>query len=181
MTKNLKLKNITAAIGIVLGLCITPLLSQAQEYEPWTGAISGTTFDLGNGTNLKNIRRLLNEGKTEAAVRVSKKTLAALENGFRTGHVSESFYDAYNALCISLTANGEYEEAMDACNSAIKQYPSRWMALNSRGSLNFKSGKFDAALSDYQKALKGAPNTTLITRVLEHNVEISQAKIASNR
>ncbi len=180
MTGNFKLKNITAALGLILGLCLTPLLSQAQEYEPWTGSIAGTTFDLGNGANLKHIRRLLNEGKTEDAVRVSRKTLKSLGD-FRTGHVSESFYDAYNALCLSLTANGEYEEAMDACNTAIKQYPGRWMALNSRGSLNFKTGKFDNALSDYQNALLGAPSETHISRVIEHNIKISQGKMSSNR
>ena len=181
MTKNFKLKNIAVSIGIFVGLCLTPLLSQAQEYQPWTGTVSGTTFDFGNGGNLSNIRRLLNEGKTEDAVRVSRKTIVNLEAGFRTGQITKSFYDAYNALCLSLTANGEYEEAMDACNTAIKQHPSRWNALNSRGSLNYKSGKFSAALNDYQSALRSAPKTGQISRVIEHNIKISQGMMSSNR
>jgi tetratricopeptide (TPR) repeat protein len=181
MTYTLNIKKIRATTAIILGLIAAPALSQAQEHEEWTGTNVGTTFDWGNNSSLKDIRKDLNDVKIEEAVRKARKFVASVNNDRRSGQVSESTYGAYNALCISLTANGDYDEALDVCNTAIMQYPKRWQAINSRGSLNYRSGKYDEALRDYQDALSKAPSSSNIQRVLQHNVEISQAKIATNR
>jgi tetratricopeptide (TPR) repeat protein len=181
--KNVKfstLKTLTAGASILLGLIGLTNNVQAQVVEPWTGAIVGSTIDLGNGGTLAQIRDLINQGKTEDAVRISKKFIQSLEQNKRSGKTTYLTYDAYNALCISLTANKNYSEAMDACNAAIKDNPKRWQAFNSRGSLNYKTEKYAAALNDYKEAQSKAPSSSNITNLITHNIKISQDKIASN-
>ncbi len=167
-------------LGILAGINLSLTFSNAQEYEPWTGAVVGANIYLGNNSSLKDIRRLINEGKTENAVRESRKFIDRLERDSRSGKTSRYEYDAYNALCISLTSNGEYQEAGDACNYAIEMAPSRWQAINSRGTLNYKNGKYEQALNDYRSALEKAPSVDRIRRIIKHNVSISEARVSGN-
>ena len=154
--------------------------SNAQEYEPWTGSVVGASINLGNHDTLVHIRKLINEGKTVGAVRESEKFINSLNSLSRGGKTTRYLYDAYNALCISLTANKEYQKATQACNFAIEDTPSRWQAFNSRGSMNYRNGSFSAALADYRQALENAPKTKHIRRIIEHNVRISEARVSGN-
>ncbi|MCP5381309.1 MAG: hypothetical protein H6912_02990 [Kordiimonadaceae bacterium] len=156
-------------------------LARSQNYEPWTGAVVGARIDFSKDDALDKIRKLINEGDTIGAVREANKIVSSLAQIERGGAAETIFrYDAYNAYCISLTANKEYEKAMEACNEAIKQLPSRWQAFNSRGSLNYKTENFKQALSDYQSALGRAPDAPQIKRLLEHNIKIAEVRVSGN-
>ena len=175
-----KITNIVILLSIFLGTYLSYSISHAQEYEPWTGAVVGANIHLGNSETLKSIRRMINEGKTDDAVRESRKFIERLEINSRSGATSRYEYDAYNALCISLTSNKQFEEAIEACDTAIEISPSRWEALNSRGTLNYKTGQYTQALNDYRLALEKAPDTGRIRKVIEHNINISESRVSGN-
>lgn len=169
-----------ASLIAALIYTLVPNPSYAQDYEPWTGAVTGATIHLGNGEELSRIRKLLNEGKTKDAVRLARRFIDTLSMNQRSGRTSNLFYDGYNALCISLTSDKQFSEAMKACDAAIEHSPNRWQAINSRGSLNYISGNFNDALRDYQKAYEMSPDVNRIKKIIEHNIEISRARVAGN-
>lgn len=175
-----KLNKILLGAGLLISFVATPATASAQNIDPWTGSVPGENIDFSQGETLKRIRTLINRGDTDDAVRISQRFVDTLMSG-RSGPTNSILYDAYNALCVSLTSNKQYEDAMKACGSAIDMTPNRWQAINSRGSLNFRTGKYSEALNDYKKALEMAPNRNSdITTVLEHNIKISQSKLSSN-
>lgn len=178
MFKYLKNKVFMTA-AFVFFLSIVSSVS-AQNYEPWTGAVVGARIDFYGNETLNTIRKLINEGDTIGAVREAKKLVTRLSQIERGGEETNLKYDAYNVLCLSLTANKEYEEAMKACNEAIMQSPARWQAFNSRGSLNYKTENFNQALSDYKNALDFAPEAPQIIRILNHNIKLAEARINNN-
>lgn len=167
-------------IFIVLSIMLGIPLSQAQEYEPWTGSVTGATVHFGTHESLRSIRRLINEGKTAEAVLMSEVFLNQLARNDRSGQTAQYRYDAFNALCLSLTADKQYDNAIVACDNAIEHSPQRWQAYNSRGSLNYKSGKYENALNDYKMALENAPNLTGIRKIIEHNIKISLSRVSNN-
>ncbi|MBL4601531.1 MAG: tetratricopeptide repeat protein [Emcibacteraceae bacterium] len=174
------IKNIPSVI-IFFAFCLLATISNAQQLEPWLGAVVGETIHLGNDNRLSTVRRLINEGNTEGAVREAKKlvTTLKLSKMYRASQRTRYRYNIYNALCISLTSNNEYEDALAACNEAIDSDPHRWHAINSRGSLNYKMGNYTKALTDYQRALNKAPERKRIKRIIEHNIKISEARISN--
>lgn len=173
-------KKMVVGAGMLLALIAPSTFVQAQVVEPWTGTVVGSNIDLASGNTLNGIRAMLNRGETENAVRTSKRYVNELTSESRSGRTSNLLYDAYNALCISLSANSEYDDALEACNNAIDHTPKRWLAFNSRGTLNYKSGNYAEALSDYRSALENAPDQSSTTRVIEHNIRISEARISGN-
>ncbi len=178
MINQLKLKYIVA--GTVMAVGMVTNANAQTAIDPWTGAIPGDTYRFSSDDSLKNIRKLLNEGKIDEAVTFARANVQSIEQESRSGKTSSLRYDAYNALCISLTAKSSYDEAKEACNTAIKDSPNRWMAYNSRGTLNLKMGNFPEAVSDYNMALNNAPSSSDIRSILEHNVSLAQNKISSN-
>lgn len=179
--KIMTFKKIAIGAGMLLALSVNSATVQAQTVvEPWTGAIVGYNIDLNSGNALNSIRSMINRGEIENAVRSAKRYVRELNRESRSGKTNIILYDAYNALCISLTANIEYEDALEACNNAIEHTPNRWLAFNSRGTLNYKTEKYTDALSDYRAALENAPDQASATRVIEHNIRISEARISGN-
>ena len=176
----MRVRNLTLLLSMVVYGLLGHTSSFGQEYEPWTGAVAGSNIHLGSNENLKSVGRLINRGRTEGAVRAASRYLDSLTSNQRSGRTSTYVYDAYNALCIALTADKQFDKAMEACDQAIEMSPARWQAINSRGSLNYKTGKYEAALNDYREALEKAPNLTRVRKIIEHNVEISQARVMGN-
>lgn len=168
--------------SLIAAFCLLTLTNTgyAQDYEPWTGAVPGANINLGSGEELIRVRTLINEGKTSDAVRLARRFVESFSINERSGRTSRFLYDGYNALCISLTADKQFSEAMDACNAAINHSPKRWQAINSRGSLNYTSENFEAALRDYKKAYEMSPDVDRIKKIIEHNIKISQARVDEN-
>jgi tetratricopeptide (TPR) repeat protein len=177
--KNITFKNIITSAALVFGLSTTIAISQTAT-EPWTGTIPGDTIYFSSGDNLKQIRTLLNEGKVEKAVVFARQNVKSIDGEKRSGKTSMQRYDAYNALCLALTAQQKYDDAKEACNTAIKDSPDRWMAYNSRGSLNLRMGSFSESSNDYSMAMKNAPSSGNFKSILEHNMNLAQNRISPN-
>ena len=93
---------------IFIGLIIGASAAQAQEYEPWTGSVSGATIHFGTHDSLVSVRRLINEGKTTEAVLMAEVFVKQLSRNDRSGQTVRYKYDAFNALCLSLTADKQF-------------------------------------------------------------------------
>lgn len=59
---------------------------------------------------------------------------------------------AYTNLCYAYAATGAYDEALEACNSALERDDDAWRALNNRGAAQWLAGDHVAASSDFQAA-----------------------------
>lgn len=75
---------------------------------------------------------------------------------------------AYSNLCAALGAQGEYETALEACNSALEIAPQNWQALSNRASVNWLSGNTDLVSADITKAQELASDAPEIA----HNVKV---------
>lgn len=116
---------------------------------------------------IAEIRKLLQNDKADEAVEVA-------EGLMRRGDMPARYrYDALNALCVARTQQGSLDAAMDACSTAIAMMPSRWEALNSRGTVYLLSGNIDDAIADYQRALKAAPGVA----VIEYNLKLAEQRL----
>lgn len=169
----LNIKNTFTSIAIIAGISLSTTSAFAQSaIEPWTGAIPGDTIYFSNNDGLKQIRKMLNDGKIEKAVTFAEAYVKSADANSRSGKTSSMRYDAYNALCLAYTAQKNYDDAREACNTAIKDTPKGWLAYNSRGSLNLKTGNVSDASSDYRMALENAPEKGDIRTILEHNMNL---------
>ena len=121
------------------------------------------------------IRLLLQEGKKERAVEKARDYVESLEN-VRGAEAKQRRYYGLNALCAALTSTGELNEAIDTCSQAIALYPTRWLALNSRGTAYYVSGQIDLALMDYRKALSQKGVSEAVTNLIQHNIRLAEAK-----
>jgi len=121
------------------------------------------------------IRLLLQEGKKERAVEKARGYVASLEN-VRGAEAKQRRYYGLSALCAALTSTGELNEAIDACGQAIALYPTRWQALNNRGTAHYVSGQFDLALTDYRKALDQMGLSESVADLLQHNIRLAEDK-----
>lgn len=174
LKKNKMTKVLAISAALIAG---SGTLATAQNaIEPWTGAVAGSNIQMPGDTSLQTIRRLLNEGKIDRAVNQAKRNVASIESESRSGKTTTLRYDAYNALCIALSAQQNHQEAIGACDEAIKDSPKRWMAYNSRGTANLRMGNYSTALNDYSMALNNAPGSSNIKSVLEHNMEVARNK-----
>ena len=115
---------------------------------------------------IAKIRKLLQENKADRAVEMAEGLL-------RLDMPARYRYDALNALCVARTQQGSIDAAMKACSKAIAMMPSRWEALNSRGTAYLLSGNIDDAIADYQRALKVAPGS----EVIEHNLQLAEQRL----
>jgi len=129
------------------------------------------------------IQALLDEDRTEEAVSLAR---AYVESTLRHVAVGEGDtlperYFALNSLCIALTVQRAFDEAIDICDRAIRVAPERWTAINSRGTANFAAGRFAAALTDYRQALAVSPEDAAIRATIEHNIGLTEARLASRQ
>lgn len=76
---------------------------------------------------------------------------------------------AYSNLCVALTGERKFFEALDACNKAVDLRPRQWSFYNNRANVYFYQGKFDRALAEYYKAMAFSSGGS----VLMHNIGVA--------
>jgi Flp pilus assembly protein TadD len=102
---------------------------------------------------------------------------ALAQEALRSGELMPSNVPAaYNNLCIGLTGQGKFDEAMAACDKAIELKPRQWSFYNNRGNIYFYRSEFDRALAEYYKAMTFSPGD----EVLLQNIALS-LKVRKNR
>ena len=136
---------------------------------------SESVFWLKQPNEINNILSLIQEGKKERAVEKARDYVASLENAIGAEGKQRRYY-AFTALCGALTSTGELSEAIDTCSQAITLYPTRWQALNNRGTAYYVSGQMDLALTDYRQALNQTGISEEETYLIQRNIELAEAK-----
>jgi Flp pilus assembly protein TadD len=124
---------------------------------------------------ITDIRLLLQEGEKERAVEKARAYVASLEN-VDGAEARRRRYYALSALCAALTSIGRLDEAIDSCSQAIALYPTHWQALNNRGTAYYVSGQIDLALTDYRQALSQVHGSETLTKLVQHNIGLAEAK-----
>jgi tetratricopeptide (TPR) repeat protein len=89
--------------------------------------------------------------------RLKKEYEAALKDFDQTLRLDPRHAGAYNNRCTLRAITGQLKEAVADCDQSLKLRASA-DALASRGLANLKLGQVDAAIRDYDAALKLAPN-----------------------
>mgnify|MGYP006442660495 FL=1 len=116
-------------------------------------------FGPGNGL-VNDAAHALDREKWDKGVGLARQAL-------RSGSLTPTNVPAaLNNLCIGLTGQGHYDEALETCNRAIGKKPREWSFYNNRANIHFYQEKYDRALSDYYKALTFSPgDDVLITNI----------------
>lgn len=116
-------------------------------------------FSRGNGL-VNDSAHALDRGKWDKGVTLARQAL-------RSGELSpNNMPAALNNLCIGLTGQGQYDEALETCNRAITKRPREWSFYNNRANIHFYQEQYNQALSDYYKALTFSPgDDVLITNI----------------
>ncbi len=116
-------------------------------------------FSRGNGL-INEAAHALDRGKWDKGVSRARQAL-------KSGELTPRNVPApLNNLCIGLTGQGYYDEALDTCNKAIDKRPREWSFYNNRANIHFRRAQYDRALSDYYKALTYSPgDDVLITNI----------------
>ncbi len=137
-------------IGITAAVMMAALGSQT---------VSAQMFSRGNGL-VNESAHALDWGKWDKGVTLARQAL-------RSGELlPRNFAAALNNLCIGLTGQGEYDEALETCNEAISKRPREWSFYNNRANIFFYRADYDRALSDYYRALTFSPgDDVLITNI----------------
>ncbi|WP_203293609.1 tetratricopeptide repeat protein [Maricaulis parjimensis] len=81
---------------------------------------------------------------------------------------------ALTNLCAAYAATGEYERAIESCDTALEMRDGAWRALNNRGAALWLSGQPDAALSAFQAAETASSGEDEVTA----NLALSQCVAA---
>jgi tetratricopeptide (TPR) repeat protein len=129
---------------------------------------------------ITEIRTLLQEGKKDLAVEKARDYVAHLKN-IAGPEAKQLRYFAYNALCAALTSKGEIKDAIDSCTNAVKINPSLWQALNTRGTAYYLSGQYQLALKDYRKALEIVQGEESLVDLIQHNIGLTENKMAGSK
>jgi len=75
---------------------------------------------------------------------------------------------AYSNLCAALGADGRYDEALEACDSALKVSPQNWQAFSNRAAVNWLSGDKTQAMQD----ISSARDINADAPVISYNLEV---------
>lgn len=116
-------------------------------------------FSRGNGL-VNDSAHALDRGKWDKGVSLAREAL-------RSGELTpNNLPAALNNLCIGLTGQGHYDEALETCNRAISKRPREWSFYNNRANIHFYREQYNQALTDYYKALTFSPgDDVLITNI----------------
>ncbi len=134
---------------------ITTLLSVAfliAMPSSWaSGGMAKTTIWFDVPQELAQGGRMINEGKIEAGMDLTRKMLGESLgiNGLAMAHTN---------LCAGYLYLGQYQEAMHECQLGLRLRPRQWQALNNRGGAYHGLGNYAAAISDFMRALMLKPD-----------------------
>jgi Flp pilus assembly protein TadD len=154
--------------------------ANAQRTGTWldSKAIPSVVETWVNSDEIDAIRDLLEQGRKTEALAAAEKHVAEVELTSLKNETSPRYY-AYNALCTVLTSIGKAQEAVDACTTAMQLEPTRWSAVNNRGTAWLVMNNPATALADYQLALLLAPDGNAgIISTIEHNISLAQQRAA---
>jgi tetratricopeptide (TPR) repeat protein len=128
---------------------------------------------------IDRVLHLLEQDQTDEAIVVAQDYLKSLDSAAFVGNSSvfAERYSALNALCAAFTKARRLDEALAACTAAIEMNPSRWSALNNRGTAHFSSGEFQLALADYRRAREVAPRREGVVATIEHNIRLAEQRL----
>ena len=133
-----------------------------------------TVVNFGESGEVRRVLALLDQGLTDDALALAEDYLASLDNA--AGAIPQR-YSALNALCAALTSAGRLDEAVGRCTEAMDLLPSRWSAINNRGTAYFLQRNFVRALEDYRRASEFARGQNAVATV-EHNIELTERRLA---
>ena len=138
---------ITGAVAFGLSVAFLVPASDAQMFSHGNGLVNESAY-------------ALDRSKWDKGVSLAREAL-------RSGELTPNNVPAaLNNLCIGLTGQGHYDEAMETCDKAISKRPREWSFYNNRANIHFYRAQYDRALSDYYKALTFSPgDDVLITNI----------------
>ena len=135
----------TLALGIFSGLTVAvaapAIAGETVGVAPQFSVSSNATRSIGSAASA------FEKGNFSKSVSFSRH---ALKQGLKKSRKTV----AYSNLCAALGAQGEYGEAIEACDSAIKIAPTNWQAYSNRAAANWLSGNKEAALVDMEVVKK---------------------------
>lgn len=146
-----------------------------------SGAARVAVLQMNESSTVDVIGRLLEQGKTRDAVDLARRYVESLRNQLSVGEgeIAPDVYFALNALCIALTKDTNYDEAIETCSRAVEMRPRRWSAINNRGTAHFAARQYEAALVDYRLALSVVPDDADIRRTIAYNIELAESRLAA--
>lgn len=177
--KNKFNETISIVITFLTILIFVPTVSNAQTSQS-TGRSAGTaqTFNNNEYDTIKRIRDHINKGEYERAESRSVRIIRSEDRNNRSGMSNTGLYkEAYNALCVSLTAQQKIEEAMTACDTSIDLSPTHWESLKTRATLYYMIQDFSKSLTDFELSLEHAPENEELANALKQNIAVVQSKI----
>jgi superkiller protein 3 len=119
-------------------------------------------FSHGNGL-VNDAARALDRGHWD-------KGVALVQQAIESGELMPSNIPAaYNNLCIGLTGQRKFGEAIAACDRAVQMKPRQWSFYNNRANIYFYMGQYDKALAEYYKAMTFSPGDN----VLMNNISLT--------
>lgn len=143
----------------VFALTLFPAIAAADE--------AGTTIWLSPSTKVAEGAYLIDRGDTERGM---KLTLEALKEDLMLTDRAA----ALNNLCTAELELKRLHDAIAHCTTAVQIRRSLWQGYNNRGNAYFMLGKYDAAISDYNRALMIRPEM----RILEYNLTLAMDRKA---
>jgi len=146
----LKRHLVAAAVALIL----FPVAAMASE--------SSTMIWLSSSAKVAQGAHLIDRGDMMQGMRV---TLEALEEELTMPDRAA----ALNNLCTAEVALKRLHDAIEHCTKAVRIRGSLWQGYNNRANAYFMLGNYDAAISDYNRALTIRPEMG----VLEYNLTLA--------
>lgn len=164
------------AIAISATLAITsPASAQTGSHIKGGNNQPGRTLWMSEPNAIRNVRKQLERGENERALRTAEAFIAKLEMALSQEDPLLDYF-AYNAYCVALNANSRHADAIDACEKAIKIAPNRWQAYNNRGTVYLVTGYAGKAIADYSKALELEPSEKGAAATIRHNLALARVE-----
>lgn len=164
----------------ILSLCTMHLPAQTTGSRLGANNQNNLILWFNSPREIYDIRKLLQDGQGRQAVKKAHKYTDSLKH-LQLGEGLVLRYFALNALCGALTKTGELSEAIVSCSEAIDLIPSRWQALNNRGTAYFVSGEYAKALQDYRRAMSVQTSEGSATEIIHGNIRLAETRLATSQ